>query len=517
MSDELTELPEGWCHGFLNELGQLARGKSKHRPRNDPKLYGEFVPFIQTGEVARSGGRISTFSKMYSEFGVQQSRIFPKETVCITIAANIADTGILGFDACFPDSIVGLIADTRLANPYFVEYFLRTIREDLAQFAPATAQANINLEILNQVSVPLPPLNEQKRIVTKIEELRDRHQAAKQALEEVPKLCDRFRQSVLAAAFRGDLTADWREENPDVEPASVLLERIRIERQKSWEKADDNKRKSKYKEPIRVDPCVLPEIPLEWEWVSLDSLITYGPQNGLYLPQTAYGIGVPILRIDNFQDGWSNSSEELRLVNASENDIALYSLQEDDLVINRVNSPSHLGKTLLVEPRNLPSLFESNMMRLKIAKTISVKYLELYLRSPLGKKLLTEHAKWAVNQASINQTDVKTTAIPIPPLQEQIAVVEAVAKLLAFSQGTAESVQDSQDFLAILNQSVLAKAFRGELVEQDPNDEPASVLLDRIRAEREALQGSKTKKSTKGKQRKTSNKIDEQLEMPGLG
>ena len=96
--NDFPKLPDHWCYVTLSKLGYLARGKSKHRPRNDPRLFGKVVPFIQTGEVARSKGRIRNFSKMYSDFGVQQSRIFPKGTICITIAANIADSGILNFD-----------------------------------------------------------------------------------------------------------------------------------------------------------------------------------------------------------------------------------------------------------------------------------------------------------------------------------------------------------------------------------------------------------------------------------
>src|SRR5690606_18341217 len=104
-TEGLPELPEGWCWARFPELGELARGKSKHRPRNDPKLFGQVMPFLQTGDVAKANGTITSYKTMYSELGVRQSRIFPKGTLCITIAANIADTALLGFDACFPDSV----------------------------------------------------------------------------------------------------------------------------------------------------------------------------------------------------------------------------------------------------------------------------------------------------------------------------------------------------------------------------------------------------------------------------
>lgn len=164
------ELPQGWEWCRLPDLGELARGKSKHRPRNDPALYvdGNF-PLVQTGDVSRSNGSIKTFTALYNELGVKQSRIWPKGTLCITIAANIADSGMLEFDACFPDSVV-------VYSPYitdipvkYFDFFMRTMKSSLEKYAPSTAQKNINLDILSQVFVPCPPLNEFGRIVCKVE------------------------------------------------------------------------------------------------------------------------------------------------------------------------------------------------------------------------------------------------------------------------------------------------------------------------------------------------------------
>lgn len=166
------EIPEGWEWCRLPDLGDLARGKSKHRPRNDPKLYvNGKIPLIQTGDVARSTGIIETYSAMYNETGLAQSHLWPKGTLCITIAANIADTGVLGFDACFPDSVVGYTPfESQIPTKYF-DYFIRTAKANLEKFAPSTAQKNINLEILGQVLVPCPPLNEFLKIVERIDSL----------------------------------------------------------------------------------------------------------------------------------------------------------------------------------------------------------------------------------------------------------------------------------------------------------------------------------------------------------
>lgn len=165
-------LPKGWTWARFPEIGILGRGKSKHRPRNDPALFENGTHlFVQTGDVARSRGTVETYSGKYNEAGLAQSAKWPKGTLCITIAANIADSGILAFDACFPDSVVGFIPASMFPNARYFEYFIRTAKADLLEYAPATAQKNINLGILNAVLIPLPPLAEQLRIVARADEL----------------------------------------------------------------------------------------------------------------------------------------------------------------------------------------------------------------------------------------------------------------------------------------------------------------------------------------------------------
>lgn len=166
------ELPTGWAWARFPDLGHFGRGKSKHRPRNDPALFeGGTHLLIQTGDVARSRGVIRTHTGRYNEVGLAQSQRWPAGTLCITIAANIADSGILSFEACFPDSVVGFVPSRLFDNARYFEYFVRTAKANLLEFAPATAQKNINLEILESMLIPLPPLNEQRRMVAKIDEL----------------------------------------------------------------------------------------------------------------------------------------------------------------------------------------------------------------------------------------------------------------------------------------------------------------------------------------------------------
>ncbi len=220
----LPELPRGWVWARLSELGLFGRGKSKHRPRDDPRLYGGDVPFIQTGVVAGASDHIKTFHQTYSELGVAQSQIWPSGTLCITIAANIANTAILAFGACFPDSVVGLVPN-RGVDTYFIHMWMQTIQSRLEAYAPATAQKNINLEVLHNVAVPLPPTEEQSQIVGRFRTALD----AFRDCDEIVKLGkdrDALRQSILKAAFEGWLVP----QHPTDEPVYVLLARLRQRR-----------------------------------------------------------------------------------------------------------------------------------------------------------------------------------------------------------------------------------------------------------------------------------------------
>lgn len=149
--------PKGWPLAGFGEVGVLDRGRSRHRPRDAKELYGGPYPFIQTGDVANSGGRITNYSATYSEAGLAQSRLWQKGTLCITIAANIAKTGVLGFDACFPDSVVGFLPSDRVRTDY-VQAWLGFLQPTLEANAPQAAQKNINLEILRNLPIPVPPL-----------------------------------------------------------------------------------------------------------------------------------------------------------------------------------------------------------------------------------------------------------------------------------------------------------------------------------------------------------------------
>ena len=162
---------KGWDVLKFEKLGSLDRGISKHRPRNAPELLGGDYPLIQTGDVANSKGLITNFRSTYSELGLRQSKLWPKGTLCITIAANIAKTGILQIDACFPDSIVGFIPNPKLTNSIFIQFWIGFLQKILEDNAPECAQKNINLEILRGLDVICPPVELQNDFSERISQL----------------------------------------------------------------------------------------------------------------------------------------------------------------------------------------------------------------------------------------------------------------------------------------------------------------------------------------------------------
>lgn len=167
--DQLLSFEEGEVEWkTLPEMAlDFGRGKSKHRPRNDERLYGGDVPFIQTGDIRNASHIITEYSQTYSELGLKQSKLWPRGTLCITIAANIAETSILGFDACFPDSVIGFVADPQKTSSGYVEYLLQSFKTKLEEKGKekSSAQSNINLGTFEQLKLPFPSIEEQVRIV----------------------------------------------------------------------------------------------------------------------------------------------------------------------------------------------------------------------------------------------------------------------------------------------------------------------------------------------------------------
>ena len=179
-----------WAARRLDELGQIERGRSRHRPRNDPRLYGSGVPFFQTGDVKAAVLHLSTPQQWYSERGVAQSRIWGPGVTCITIAANIAETAVLGVRACFPDSILGFTPSVQSADAYFVKYLLDAHRSRLTDAARGTTQDNLSVEKLLSFKFPMPEARERSAIASVLrtfDELIENNHQRVRVLEEMAR------------------------------------------------------------------------------------------------------------------------------------------------------------------------------------------------------------------------------------------------------------------------------------------------------------------------------------------
>ncbi len=312
-----------------------------------------------------------------------------------------------------------------------------------------------HFQFLRNSQIAVPPENEQKRIADKLDTVLARVDACRDRLDRIPAILKRFRQSVLAAAVSGKLTEEWRE--------------------------------------IQAE-CG------EWNYESLESLIAEGPKNGLYKASTSYGQGTRILRIDNFYAGFIDSWEYLKRLTVDSSELDDFGLRVGDIVVNRVNSMSHLGKSALVRDLPEPCVFESNMMRIRLDRNrILPEFGILVLTSPGGIDQLQQNAKQAVNQASINQGDVKAVLVALPSIPEQSEIVRRVESLFTYADRLEARYNSACAQVEKLTPALLAKAFRGELVPQDPNDEPASELLARIAAAQPAGKVKKTRKASSGK------------------
>lgn len=212
---------DSWESVKLKELGEFNRGKSKHRPRNDPRLFNGPYPFIQTGDVSSSGMYIQKHSQTLSEFGMQQSRLFPKDTLCITIAANIGKVAILTYDCCFPDSVVGFTPNERTFSKYMY-YSMLKIQKEIEALAPAVAQKNLSLKLLLDVNVQIPSVEEQHTIVKIIERLLKHEKNVISSSMRSIESIETMKKSILAKAFRGELGTN----NPTEDSALNLLKEV---------------------------------------------------------------------------------------------------------------------------------------------------------------------------------------------------------------------------------------------------------------------------------------------------
>lgn len=350
---------------------------------------------------------------------------------------------------------------------------------------------------ITDCSVNLVPIKHQERIAAKIEELFSELDKGIENLKTAQAQLKVYRQALLKHAFEGKLTAQWRAENQDkLVTAEALLKRIQHERAHRYQQqlADwetSGKQGSKPKAPKAMPPLTaeelaeLPELPEGWIWIRLGDIFSENPKNGIYKSGDLYGEGVSIIRIDDFYDGSLIRTESFKKVKLSDSEFNSFTANVGDILINRVNSIEYLGKCCEIKGLKEKVVFESNIMKTRVSESLASNFfITSYLSSYFGRRRLCANAKHAVNQASINQTDVSMTPIPLAQLIEQSVISESLEAKLSEIDQLDQTITTSLQQAEALRQSILKKAFSGQLVPQDPNDEPTSVLLARIKTEK---------------------------------
>jgi type I restriction enzyme S subunit len=365
---------------------------------------------------------------------------------------------------------------------------------------------------LGALPVNLPPLDEQRRIAEKISRLDLHSRATRRQLDAIPSLLAQLRAAVLSAAFSGRLTANWRKDQKrkgvKIESADGLLERLRAERRKRWEeeqlarmkakglKPKDDAWKANYREsePLKVASLTVPG---SWQSVALGELcsrLDYGSS-----AKSQRNGRVPVLRMGNLQSGEIDWTDLVFTSNKDE--IAKYSLEAGTVLFNRTNSPELVGKTAIYRGER-PAVFAGYLVRCQTLPGVEPEYLNYVLNADFSRQHCLRVKSDAVSQSNINATKLAGFEVPLCSVEEQREIVKRVATLLGWAQSVNANVQDAVRDLMSLWQAILAKAFRGELVPQNPKDEPASLLLKRIAEEIEKMKTEKKAAPKRGKRAK---------------
>ena len=303
-----------------------------------------------------------------------------------------------------------------------------------------------------------------------------------------------YRASVLKAAVEGALTAEWRQQNPQTEPAGELLKRILVARRRRWEedqlrkfeekgKSPPKNWKAKYKEPVSPDTADLPALPEGWCWATVaqcSSLIQYGSS-----AKTSGDVkGVPVLRMGNLTSEGRLVLEDLKCLPLDHEEFPDLLLENGDVLFNRTNSAELVGKTAVYSGSPPTCSFASYLIRVRMLEGVSSEFLTHTLNGGLGRSWIKSVANQTVGQANVNGTKLAAFVFPLPPVEEQEAIVGAAEDQLSTIDHLESELRAKAKTAQGLRQAILHHAFTGKLVPQNPNDEPASELLKRIVAER---------------------------------
>ncbi len=361
-----------------------------------------------------------------------------------------------------------------------------------------TAIKRIILDKLKQFSIPLPPLPEQHRIVSRIEELFTKLDAGVEALKKVKAQVKRYRQAVLKYAFDGKLTEEWREAHKDqLEPASVLMERIREEKKKSVT--------GKNKDDVPFDNSGLPELPEGWVWVKVKDVgfVQLGRQRA---PCHHYGEYMrPYLRVANVFEDRIDVSDILEM-NFTPRDFETYRLEYGDILLNEGQSLELIGRPAIYRNEVPNACFQNTLVRFKAKEWMSGDFAFNVFRTYFHNGIFQRIARWTTGIAHLGAERFSNVEFPLPSSLEQQKIVEEIEHLFSIADEVEKLVDHSLKQSERLRQSILKRAFEGKLVPQDPNDEPAEKLLERI-LEQKKMSEDASHTGSKKSRKKASTEI----------
>ncbi|MBX2889042.1 MAG: restriction endonuclease subunit S [Ferruginibacter sp.] len=462
-------------------LGEIFFTTSGGTPsRKNPAYYNGNIPWIKSGELDK--GIINKAEEYITESAVKNSsaKLFPKGTLLIALyGATIGKLSFLGIDATTNQAICGIF-DNKEIDLNYLYYYLLFQRPKLIEVGIGGAQPNISQDIIRKQLIPIFPKPEQHRIVAKIEELFSSLDKGIESLRTAEQQLKVYRQAVLKWAFEGKLS----------ELRKKGLKDDRISDKKEILKSTNPK-----------NPNSDNELPEGWRKDDVKN-IAISIQYGYTESSSNSVVGPKFLRITDIQNNRVNWGS-VPYCPISDDEIEKYLLKDGDLVFARTGAT--VGKSFLIKGNIPKSVFASYLIRLRFPKDIIDKYVWYYFQSPLYWNQITDK-QVGTGQPNVNGTTLGKLEIIVAPLSEQQRIVSEIESRLSVCDKIEESITTSLHQAEALRQSILKKAFEGKLVEQDPNDEPASVLLERIKAEREKNKPVKKAKEKKVKQTKSKKR-----------
>ena len=498
------KLPASWAEATVEDICNVVGGGT---PPTTTELHWEgTIPWITSADIF--GVRDIRPRRQINEGAVKASatNLVPGGSIIVVTRVGLGKVALVEEALCFSQDSQGLVFDTSNVDGLYFTYFLSDAVQRFKYESRGTTINGVTKKQLRELPVLLPPLAEQRRIVAEIETQFTRLDASVAALRRAQANLKRYRASVLKAACEGRLVPTEAElahsEGRDYEAAGVLLERILAERRARWESQE--KRRGKYKELSAPDTSSLPELPEGWVWGTVEQLLARS-EYGTSVKCSYEATGFPILRIPNIVAGEIDPTDIKYATQPVKIDSET-SLAKGDVLMCRTNGSVRLvGKTAVVHSDLEPYHgFASYLLRFRLMETEFIpKWFHIYSTSQLGRTFIEQNAASSAGQNNVSLTLIHTMPIPLPPLAEQRRIVADVERRLSVVQQTEATVEASLARAERLRQSILKQAFSGKLEPQDPDDEPASALLERIKAEREAEAEANASVKNKSRRRST--------------